>query len=132
MKKEMTVKTGDSGSFSVRSRFRSFRYAYAGLNAFFSTQHNSIIHLFATIAVLMASVFFRIDKTEIFAIIFSVGLVWSSELFNTAVEKLADLVSQEFDPRIKFIKDVSAAAVLLSSLAALIVGVIIFLPKILS
>jgi diacylglycerol kinase len=59
-------------------------------------------------------------------------LVWAAELFNTAIEKLADTVSKDFHPSIKFVKDVSAAAVLLSALAAFITGAIIFLPKLLA
>ena len=55
----------------------------------------------------------------------------AAEFFNTAIEKLADLVSKDFDANIKFIKDVSAAAVLLAALAAFTTGAIIFIPKLL-
>jgi diacylglycerol kinase len=79
----------------------------------------------------MAAIFYNVSKTELMAVIIVSALVWSAELFNTAVEKLVDLVSKDFDPRIKFIKDVSAAAVLLSAIAALLTGAIIFIPKLL-
>ena len=131
MKKELIIKNEQSESFSLKARLRSVRCAYEGLSAFFATQHNAIIHLVLTIIAFMAAIFFDVGKTDMIAIIIVTALVWLAELFNTAVEKLADLVSKDFDPRTKFIKDVSAAAVLLSAIAALIIGAIIFIPKLL-
>ena len=131
MKKELIIKNEQPVSFSLKARLKSIRYACEGLNAFFETQHNAIIHLVLTIMALAGAIFFAVSKTEMIAIIIVTALVWSAELFNTAVEKLADLVSKDFDPRIKFIKDVSAAAVLLSAIAALSTGAIIFVPKLL-
>jgi len=130
MKKEFMEKKEPPGSFSIRARLKSFRHALAGLNTFFNTQHNAVIHLLMTILVFIASLFFTISKTEAMAITLAVGLVWAAELFNTAIEKLADMVEQEFHPSIKFIKDVSAAAVLITAITALVTGTIIFLPKI--
>lgn len=132
MKKELIIKKGQPGSFSLRARLRSFRYAFEGLNTFFATQHNAIIHLLITIMVFIAAVFFNVSKGETLAIILVVTLVWTAELFNTAIEKLADTVSKEFHPGIKFIKDVSAAAVLIAAAGAFITGLVIFLPKILA
>jgi diacylglycerol kinase (ATP) len=131
MKKELIVKNEQQASFSIKERLKSIRYAYEGLNAFFASQHNAIIHLVLTIVSFMAAIFFNVSKTEMMAIIIVSAFVWSAELFNTAIEKLADLVSKDFDPRIKFIKDVSAAAVLLSAIAALLTGAIVFIPKLL-
>src|SRR5207249_7324222 len=128
--KEMIVKHEQSNSFSIKARLKSFRYAFEGLNRFFATQHNAIIHLFITITVLAAAMFFSVTKGELIAIILATGFVWTTELFNTAVEKLCDMVSKDHHPSIKFIKDVSAAAVLISALAAFLTGAIIFLPKI--
>ena len=118
--------------FSLRARIRSFRFAFEGLNSFFATQHNAVIHLLMTIVALIAAVFFNVCKGEAVAIIIAAGFVWAAELFNTAIEKLADMVSEDFHPSIKFIKDVSAAAVLISAIAAFITGIIIFLPKFLT
>lgn len=117
-------------SFSMRARLKSFRYAFAGLRTFFATQHNAIIHLALTIAVLLGAVFFRLSKAEWIAIILVMGFVWTAELFNTAIEKLSDMVSEEFHPTIKFIKDVAAAAVLVSAVAAFLTGALIFIPKV--
>ena len=130
MKNEVTAK--DQNSFSIKARLKSFRYAFEGLNIFFSTQHNALIHLVMTLVAFSAGVFYNITKTEAIALALAAGFVWAAELFNTAIEKLADTISKDFHPGIKFIKDVSAAAVLLSAIAAFITGAIIFLPKVLS
>lgn len=74
----------------------------------------------------------KIGSKEWIAIIFSISLVFSFELINSAVEKLADVVSPEIHPVIKKAKDLAAAAVLVSSIAALIIGLLIFIPKVLA
>ena len=122
----------DPPGFSIRARIRSFRFAFEGLNSFFATQHNAVIHLLMTILAFVAALFFNVSKAETVAIVIAAGFVWAAELFNTAIEKLADTISEDFHPSIKFIKDVSAAAVLISAIAAFITGAIIFLPKILA
>jgi diacylglycerol kinase (ATP) len=129
MKKEFVIK--ETKGFSFGDRLRSFRFALEGLFQFFSGQHNAFIHLFFTLAVFAAAIFFRISRMEFAAVIIAAGFVWAAELFNTAVENLADKITTEFDPKIKLIKDVSAAAVLISAGSAALVGMIIFLPKIL-
>jgi diacylglycerol kinase (ATP) len=132
MKKEIIIRHEQRDSFSIKARLKSFRYAFEGLNSFFITQHNALIHLLMTLLAFSGAVLFNVNKSEVIALILSAGFVWAAELFNTAIEKLADMVSKDLDPRIKFIKDVSAAAVLLSAVAAFFTGAIIFLPKLLS
>ena len=132
MKHDLTIKQKQPNSFSIKARIKSFRYAFEGLTAFFATEHNAIIHLLITILVFGAALFFNVNKGEWVAIILAAGFVWATELFNTAIERLADLVSKDFHQGIKFIKDVSAAAVLVAAVAAFLTGVIIFLPKILT
>jgi len=129
MKNELSIKK--ENSFSLRARLKSFRYAFDGINAFFSSQHNAIIHLMITIFVFIAAVFFNVNREQLISIIIVTGFVWTAELFNTAIEKLADMISKDHHPQIKFIKDVSAAGVLLSAIAAFLTGAIIFLPKLL-
>lgn len=131
MKNELIAEKEQPNTFSIKARLRSFRYAFEGLNSFFTTQHNSIIHLVMTLLAFSAAVFYNVTANEAIAIALAIGFVWTSELFNTAIEKLADMILKEYHPAIKYIKDVSAAAVLLSAIAALITGAIIFLPKIL-
>jgi diacylglycerol kinase (ATP) len=132
MKKEILLKNNQSGPFSLKARIRSFRYAFEGLNSFFATQHNAIIHLLMTIVAFTSAIFFKVSKGEAIALVIAAGMVWATELFNTAIEKLADLVSNDMHPSVKIIKDVSAAAVLIAAIAAFITGAIIFLPKLLA
>lgn len=116
--------------FSLRSRLQSFRFAFEGVISFFKAEHNAWLHLAATILALTLTLLLSCTQTEIVFIVLAMCLVWASELFNSAIERLADLVTIETNQQIKFIKDVSAAAVLITAIAALITGSIIFIPKI--
>ena len=129
MKKTLIIKDDSLTAFSFSARLRSFRFAFEGLYAFFSEQHNAIIHLVMTAFVFIAAIFFKINKMEIIAVGLATGFVWAAELLNTAIEKLADMVSKDFHPQIKFIKDVSAAAVFVAAISAFVTGVIVFVPK---
>lgn len=115
--------------FSWNARMKSFRYAFEGLKNAVSGEHNTWIHLVATLACIVLSIITGVTRGEIFALIFVIALVWITELLNTSIEKLADFISKERSEEIKFIKDVSAAAVLVAAAAALITGCIIFIPK---
>jgi len=117
--------------FSLRKRAGSFRFAFDGLIQFFKTQHNAIIHLVATLAVIALSVIVQLQLVKFLFVVIAIGLVWMAELFNTAIEKLCDMVCPEQHPQIKFIKDVSAAAVLVTAIIAIITGCIIFIPVLL-
>ena len=116
-------------SFSFRARARSIKYAWEGVNAFFHEQHNAIIYAFFTAGVFMAAVFFDISSYEMISLVLVTGFVWTAEIFNTAIEAIMDHVSPDKHPKVKMIKDVSAAAVLVSSITAIIVGLMIFIPK---
>jgi diacylglycerol kinase (ATP) len=129
MKRQLVAKNVDS--FSLKARVKSFQYAFEGIIQFFKAEHNAVIHLFITMLVCVGVFAFHLSRPEVIAVIFAIGFVWTSELFNTAVENFADMISEEFNPKIKFIKDVSAAAVLISACSAAAVGLIVFLPKIL-
>ena len=115
--------------FSIRKRLNSFRYAFNGFRILFKEEHNSWIHLLAATGVLAAAIIFRISTTEWIAVIFAIGLVFTTELVNTAIEDISNFISAEKNDRIKRIKDLSAAAVLIAALTALIIGLIVFVPK---
>ena len=119
-----------NNSFSLRARGQSFRYAYEGIISFLETQHNAIIHFCFTVVAFIAAVVFKISSTELIALVMVVGFVWFAEIFNTAVEAIMDHLSPQKHPAVKYIKDISAAAVLVAAITAFIVGTIIFLPKI--
>ena len=118
-------------NFSIRKRIRSFRYAFNGLRILFCEEHNARIHLFAAVCVLVAGVILKISAVEWMAVVFAIGLVISLEAINSSIENLADFVSPEKHNWIKKIKDLSAAGVLVAAIAAAIVGLIVFIPKIL-
>lgn len=115
--------------FSIAKRLKSFTYAFNGLRILLREEHNSRIHLFATVCVVVAGLVFQISLLEWVAVVFAIGMVFGGEIFNSAIEDLADVVCPERDERIKKVKDLSAAAVLVSAIAALTIGLVIFIPK---
>lgn len=119
-----------SQKFSIKKRLKSFSYAFSGLKTALKEEHNLRIHLAAAILVVAFSLLFNINKYEWIAVILAIGFVFAMELLNSAIENMADFISLEKHDTIKKIKDISAAAVLVSAIAALIIGLLIFLPKI--
>ena len=117
--------------FSIRKRIESFEFAFNGLKILIREEHNSWIHLFAVFCVIIAGVFFKISVSEWIYVVFAFGFVIAMEIVNSAIENIADFVSPERHEMIKKIKDLSAAAVLISAITAFLIGLIIFLPKIL-
>jgi diacylglycerol kinase (ATP) len=117
-------------SFSWRRRGESFRYAFTGLRSALRTEHNMWLHFAATIGVIILSIAYSVTLLEAGILIISISLVWMAELFNTCIEKIMDFISTEKHPKIKLIKDLSAAAVLIGAIASLVMGSIIFIPKI--
>ena len=109
---------------------KSFACAFQGLFLMIKTQHNAWIHCLATIMVIFFSLYFKISLTEWILVIFVVGFVFAAELINTAFERLTDLVSPEKQEKAGQVKDLAAGAVLVAAITALIIGLIIFLPKV--
>jgi diacylglycerol kinase (ATP) len=120
----------ETQKFSVRSRIKSFYYAGAGVGQFLRREHNAWIHLAATIGVVIASAVLKVSHFEALVLVLVTGLVWITEMLNTCLERMADLISTELHPEIKFIKDLAAGAVLVAAIVAVITGLIIFIPKI--
>ena len=114
--------------FSIQQRLKSFQYAIAGLKTMLRSQHNAWLHALATVAVIALSAVVGLSGMQWCIIILCIGLVWSAEAVNTALEALCDVVHPEQHPKIRVVKDVAAAAVLLVSIAAALIGAIIFLP----
>lgn len=118
--------------FSFKRRLKSFTYAFSGLKTLFREEHNAWLHATAAILVIVAGLLFRISETEWMAVFLCIGLVIGAEAFNSAIERLSDMVQPERDERIKTIKDLSAGAVLACAVAAAAVGIIVFVPKVIS
>jgi diacylglycerol kinase len=116
--------------FSIKKRIQSFKYAFNGLRILLCEEHNSWIHLFITVCVAAAGFVFKISVSEWIAVTLCIGMVFALELVNTAIENMADFVSKEYHESIKKVKDLTAAAVFVAAIAAAIIGLIIFVPKI--
>ena len=114
--------------YSLKKQIRSFGYAWKGIRQCVGKEQNLSFHLITTAVVIAAGFFFGITRTEWIVIILCIGVVIAAELFNTAIEKLGDLVSPERHPIAGQVKDIAAGAVLVCAVAAAIIGIIIFLP----
>lgn len=116
--------------FSIQARLKSFVYAFAGIRFFLQFEPQALLHAVAAFTVLGAGFWFAINAMEWIAIIFAIGIVVVSEMLNTAIEKLTDMVSPEINQKAKVVKDLAAGAVLIASIVAAAIGLIVFLPKI--
>ncbi|MBI9034197.1 MAG: diacylglycerol kinase family protein [Bacteroidales bacterium] len=114
----------------ITQRVKSFSYAFSGLFYVLKTQKNTWIHLIATIFVIFAGFVLKLSLIEWAILSLTIGIVWMSEIFNTSIEVFMDMVSPQEHPLAKIVKDVSAAAVLVTALISVIIGIIIFGPKI--
>ena len=110
---------------------KSFGYAFTGIYDLLRSEPNTRIHLLATVCALIAGILLRISKTEWCIILVVIAIVWAAEAFNTAIEKLTDHLFPEYHEKARFAKDISAGAVLVCAMAALVCGLIIFVPKLL-
>ena len=119
-----------SERFSMKARIKSFSYAIQGIKTFFQTQHNAWVHILATSIVIIVGYVVKLSTTEWCWIIVAIALVFITEMLNTAIEFLTDLVSPEYHPIAKRTKDVAAGAVLVAAIIAVFIGVTVFLPKI--
>lgn len=116
--------------FSIKKRALSFKYAVNGIRHAIKTQHNLQIHIFAAIVVILLGVILKLNLLEWSLITLSIGLVFSAEMLNTAIEYLTDLISPEYNKQAGQVKDIAAGAVLVCAITAALVGLFIFLPKI--
>ncbi|GGH07099.1 diacylglycerol kinase family protein [Pedobacter zeae] len=115
--------------FSIIDRIRSFKYAFNGLKLFFINDHNGRVHLFAALAAIALSFYLKISRIEWIAVLSVISMVFVAEIINSSIEKLADVVSPDYHPKIKVVKDLAAAAVLVAAILAAAVGAIVFIPK---
>lgn len=109
----------------------SFKYAISGIITSFRTERNMKIHILVMILVIIAGIVFKLSLLDWIILVIMFGLVISAELFNTAIETTIDMITKEKNEKAKIAKDVAAGAVLVLAIASVIVGLIIFIPKIL-
>jgi diacylglycerol kinase (ATP) len=111
-----------------RNIIDSFRHAFAGLWYAFRTQRNTRIHLIITAGVIALGLWLGLSCTQWAVLVLTIGFVLVSEMLNTVAESLVDLVSPEYHPQAKIVKDVTAGAVLLGAIISVIVGLLVLGP----
>ena len=109
---------------------KSRGYARNGVKLIFRNERNFRIDIVIAVLVVIAGFLFKISHTDWIAISLVISMVFTAEVLNSAIEALCDTVSQDFKVNIKYAKDVSAGAVLISALVSIITGLIVFLPYI--
>lgn len=115
----------------MHKRHNSFKHAIRGVIYALKTQTNLRIHLVIAVTVSLLGMFFKIQVWEWLIIIFTISLVIITEMINTGIESIVDLITKKHSPDAKIAKDVGAGMVLVSSLASIIIGIIIFAPYLL-
>ena len=118
--------------YDFKKQLRSFGYAWQGIRSCVGKEQNLSFHLITSVVVIAAGFFFGITRMEWLIIVLCIGVVIAAELFNTAIEKLVDLVSPGRHPIAGQVKDIAAGAVLVCAVAAATIGVIIFFPYVFS
>lgn len=121
-----------NSGYSLKKRLASFRYAFQGLRRLFASEANAWIHLFAAVCVIIAGFLLSLAVWEWIVIVLVIGAVFVAEAFNSSLEALCDKVCVDYNDSIKNSKDLAAAAVLLTAITAIVVGLIIFVPKIIA
>jgi diacylglycerol kinase len=118
--------TLNNTKFSLIKRAKSFTHASRGLLIFFKTTHNAWLHILLFISAIFLGIYFHTTDTEWMFLFLVGGFVLSAEAFNTAIEIDINLTSPQYHPYARDTKDVSAGAVLISSVVASIIGLMIF------
>lgn len=112
----------------MKAFLKSFMFALVGVKQFFSHHRNGKIQTIIGITAIVLGFTVSLSSFQWLLVLFCIGLVISLEMINSAIEKYCDLVTTDFHPGIKTIKDVAAGAVLVASLTSLVIGLIIFIP----
>jgi len=111
-----------------RLRARSFRYAFAGWWFVIRTQRNAWIHAVTSVVVVILAFWLRLSARDWAVIVLAIGMVWTSEFLNTALEAVVDLASPQQHHLARVGKDVGAAAVLIAALSSALIGILILGP----
>ncbi|MCX6275879.1 MAG: diacylglycerol kinase family protein [Bacteroidetes bacterium] len=114
---------------NLTSFIAAFGFAAKGLAEAIRTQFNIRFHFVATLVAIGMGFYFSISVTEWCFIIFAIAIVWIAELLNTALEYITDFVSPEYNDIAGKVKDIAASAALVAAIASAVIGLIIFIPK---
>jgi diacylglycerol kinase (ATP) len=125
-------KISEKKKFSIVARAKSLTHALRGIGVVIRTEHNFWMHIFIAVIVVLLGILLSISSFEWIFITLSIFLVFAAEAFNTAIEIDMNLTSPQHHPYARDTKDVAAGAVLITSIMAVIIGLIIFIPKVFS
>jgi diacylglycerol kinase len=114
-----------------RSLSAKFRSAFRGLKRAIRRESNFFVHLFVSAVTIAAAAVFRVSPIEWCLLVASIAAVFTAEMINTAIESLAKAISREYNPRIADALDIASAAVLVTALGAVVVGSLVFIPRLL-
>lgn len=114
------------------SQLKSFYVAFCGIWAVFLNERNFRFHTLAALIAIGCCWFFHVEKHEWITVLILIALVLCAETINTAIEYICDLISPQYSPYVKTIKDIAAGSVLLAAIFSIIIGCIIFIPHIIS
>ena len=128
---ELADTTLSNGHMRAGTLVSSFHYAFAGVAYLLWTQRNAKIHSALGLAAAGMGLLLGIDRYEWLALLLTITIVIAAEGVNTAIEAAVDLVSPEYHPLAKIAKDVSAGTVLITAIASVIIGMVLFLPHLL-
>jgi diacylglycerol kinase (ATP) len=115
-------------ALSPSQRLKSIGHAIEGITTLIKTQPNAQLHCLAAVIVVVAGILTELSNNQWIALVIVIGMVWSFEAFNSALEVLCDKVEPNEDLQIKEVKDIAAGAVLLGSMVAMVVGGLVFFP----
>ena len=115
-------------NFTIKSRIKSFAYAFNGIKRLLLSQHNAWIHLVITVFVVVLGFVLQLSTVEWCLIVLAMMIVWTAEGVNTAIEFLSDAVSEHHHPLIESAKDIAAGAVLISAIGAVVIGILVLYP----
>jgi undecaprenol kinase len=107
---------------------KSFSYALVGIKTAIKSERNMQIHFVSSVLAIGASFYFSITRLEWIFILLAIGGMFALELINTAIERLVDLVTEEYHPLAKQAKDLAAGAVFIYAILSVIIGIVIFSP----
>jgi diacylglycerol kinase (ATP) len=118
--------SNSANPWRAKNPLASFRFAIEGIMHTFRTQRNMRFHFFAIITVLLAGTLLRLQRADMFALLFASSLVVILEMVNTSIETVVDMITDSYRPAAKYAKDVAAGAVLIAAINAVVVGGVVF------
>ena len=126
------VSKGNKKKYSIKRFFKSFTYAFMGIIESLRTEQNLLFDFIYAIITIVLGILLKLSIIEFAIVLLAVGLVISLEMVNTAIEYAIDMAMPEIHPLAKISKDVAGGAVLVSAIMALIVGLLIYVPKVIA